>query len=262
MGATITVNRAAWDFYLFEYFGIVSKNLNLGEYSVAEDTKETRALKCAYRAYLDMNRTLTYQHDKNDKQKQHFVTSICKELADLFVRDEGSIEEKRKEAEQVFFEDDDCEKPKSKLVKMLTTRDSNKRNEKVFYYGQAQKWINMTLKYMWLIGLLKLAEIDELEVPIDNYILKGAACDKGVDMPKHDDNSNIAWSQLYKTEYINYQKELENRVEKPAEWECNAWIAQATLERIKEEKKKYKSEKEYAQSNRLYSQNMKSSDKN
>ena len=45
-------------------------------------------------------------------------------------------------------------------------------------YGQAQKWVNMTLKYMWLMGLIE--DQKQLCVPIDNYILKKLR-DKDVD---------------------------------------------------------------------------------
>ena len=47
-----------------------------------------------------------------------------------------------------------------------------KLNEK-FTCGQAQKWMNMTLKYLWLLDLLP-AEIEEesLHVPIDSFILQ------------------------------------------------------------------------------------------
>lgn len=42
-----------------------------------------------------------------------------------------------------------------------------------FTYGQAQKWLNMTLKYLWLLDMLPngLSEA-ELHVPVDSFILE------------------------------------------------------------------------------------------
>ena len=42
-----------------------------------------------------------------------------------------------------------------------------------FTYGQAQKWVNMTLKYLWLLDMLPngLSEA-ELHVPVDSFILE------------------------------------------------------------------------------------------
>ena len=50
-----------------------------------------------------------------------------------------------------------------------------------FTYGQAQKWVNMTLKYLWLLDMLPngLSEA-ELHVPVDSFILEAL---KGTQAP-------------------------------------------------------------------------------
>lgn len=225
----ITVNHRTWEFFLFEYFGIIENDLQVGGKSVKKDDNKIKVRKCAYRAYLDMNRTLTYSQ-MNDNEKQDFVLEICNELAKMFTKN-VSVKEKREEAYSLFFSSYDT--PTDKMKDVLIHRESNKRKESVLYYGQAQKWINMTLKYMWMIGLLDSDAINELEVPIDNYILKAAYSEKYISsMPEY------AWSQLYKEEYDSIQQQIKEKTGTLGEWECGVWIAQAALERKKDKKSK------------------------
>ena len=132
-----------------------------------------------------------------------------------------------------------------------------------------------------VIGILKDAELKDLDVPLDSYIMQAASDDLDIEFPRKKERNNknkdkysssisVPWSRLKKGQYKDIQSNLEKKAKEKnttgAEWECNAWIAQATLERIKEEKKEYNkndnSEKKYDQSNRLYSTNIENSDKN
>lgn len=73
-------------------------------------------------------------------------------------------------------------------------------------FGQAQKWINMTLKYWLLLGEEKIKGIEKnakyFHIPIDSYVLKGMFNEKN---PK-------AWSKIdnYET-YMNYQMQQRNK---------------------------------------------------
>lgn len=50
----------------------------------------------------------------------------------------------------------------------------------IFTYGNAQKWLNMSLKYLWLLGALPNDIKEErLHAPIDSYILQEAVEFKG-----------------------------------------------------------------------------------
>ncbi len=49
--------------------------------------------------------------------------------------------------------------------------------KKAFCDGQAQKWLNMTMKYMWLLGLLDDQPkefLSAMHVPVDNDMIKKA----------------------------------------------------------------------------------------
>ncbi|MEI3122628.1 MAG: hypothetical protein V8S81_02275 [Oscillospiraceae bacterium] len=42
-----------------------------------------------------------------------------------------------------------------------------------FTYGHAQKWVNMTLKYLWLLDRLpEILTAKSLHMPIDSFILE------------------------------------------------------------------------------------------
>ncbi|MCY1161783.1 hypothetical protein D9M71_19040 [compost metagenome] len=68
-------------------------------------------------------------------------------------------------------------------------------------YGQAQKWINMTLKYWLLLGESRIPSIDKnakfFHIPIDSYVLTGMFNEKN---PK-------PWSKINNyADYFKYQK--------------------------------------------------------
>lgn len=64
--------------------------------------------------------------------------------------------------------------------KIIGCYDGVNSNKSIFTYGNAQKWLNMALKYLWLLGAL-LNDIKEnrLHTPIDSYILQEAVEFKG-----------------------------------------------------------------------------------
>ena len=73
-------------------------------------------------------------------------------------------------------------------------------------FGQAQKWINMTLKYWLLLGDKRINGIEKnakyFHIPIDSYVQKGM----------FDEKHPNAWSKIdnYET-YINYQTQHRNK---------------------------------------------------
>ena len=111
-------------------------------------------------------------------------------------------------------------------------------------YGHAQKWLNMTLKYLWLIDRLDLIKDETLSafikthcenfhVPLDSYILQYAAADKrnktvprnGLTHPLPNEWEN-KWSKIGDYDrYKAYQVQLTARIESgsPLEWELEHW---------------------------------------
>ena len=83
-----------------------------------------------------------------------------------------------------------------------------KKSNGILLLGQAQKWINMTLKYAYLFGEKRINGIDKnysfFHIPIDNIIQHMLE-----EKHKLEKITEFKWSQItdYET-YYNYQKEV------------------------------------------------------
>lgn len=95
----------------------------------------------------------------------------------------------------------------------------------LFSIGQAQKWLNMTLKYYYV------SQIDQrinrvsnyFHVPLDNYVNEI--------LIKNNVNSFVgAWSKINSyEEYVNIQKNIRLRIknQSPIDWEMEQWLKAA-----------------------------------
>ena len=161
------------DFYLTLYFNISKGFKNAG-------------LK---RAYLDFNRTLKIkdgnQLNRNLQQQktQSYLKSELKRIIVLKVNSQAEFDHEHK---------------------ILCNNLISEWNELTI--GQAQKWINMTLKYWLLFGEERIENIEKnaeyFHIPIDSYVQKGMFSEK---------NPN-AWSNIldYDT-YFSYQLKHRNK---------------------------------------------------
>ena len=153
--------------------------------------------ECAEKAYRDLSRTMAYNkplnpdkatekeyEEEKNKYKESVNTLIEKRITKL-------LEELDKHSTENAF---DCwhEKTCDDIIKMSEKSEIVK--EKGFYYGQAQKWLNMTFKNMLIAGVKKV-QLEKLEaflhVPVDSFIISPAE-KSGVKQPK---GSNSAWSK-------------------------------------------------------------------
>ncbi|WP_276975854.1 hypothetical protein [Flavobacterium filum] len=138
------------------------------------------------RAFLDFSRTLKIQDDNRATLKANAENFILTQLNKATQTDFNSQEE---------FDNFH----KLSCVKLIETWTELK-------FGQAQKWINMTLKYWLLLGENRIARIERnakyFHIPIDSYVQKGMFGEK---YPN-------AWSKIddYET-YMNYQREHRNK---------------------------------------------------
>ena len=146
------------------------------------------------------------------------------------------------------------------LIKKYENVKIKNKDETAFSYGNAQKWVNMTMKYLYVIGNVSLnseanndfitnyaEKINEfsnkIHIPVDSYIIE--AIWKGYNIEKFDKNNLPEiktlkdgsfgtyssekvrpWSKWDNAEeYTNFQKSLRKAVkESPIEWEGSAWI--------------------------------------
>jgi len=188
MSEMVEVKQEAWDFFLYSYLGIVPKRLLSEE--IQKEYSFYVASKCAQHAYTDLNRTLKFNekikkdNKKNKEIKSKFVNRlsylIIRGILDLFENNTEPKDFDNKHhiicqnlityANKMSFENGN---ENILSTKQLTSSNSMER----FTYGQAQKWVNMTLKYMWMTGLWdkELSHLkDFLHVPVDSYILEAA----------------------------------------------------------------------------------------
>lgn len=109
------------------------------------------------------------------------------------------------------------------ISKLLCNKADKSKN--VFTYGQAQKLINMMVKYLYIF--YRCEGFDELDMikdfahaPIDSYVLKAAGIEA---------NGDIAWSKIdnYKT-YKEYRDDIKQKAVKKGykndfQWELAEW---------------------------------------
>ena len=161
------------EFYITLYFNI-------------SDGYENAGLK---RAYLDFNRTLKIkdgnQEGRNLKQNkaQSFLEKELKSLINNQINSQTDFDKKHKNL---------C----NRLI----------QNWSELSIGQAQKWINMTLKYWLLFGEKRISNIERnakyFHIPIDSYVQKGMFSEK---------NPN-PWSKISEYEnYFDYQLKHRNK---------------------------------------------------
>ncbi len=91
-------------------------------------------------------------------------------------------------------------------------------------YGQAQKWLNMTLKYLYVLSYpFTAGQLVLFHAPLDSYVFSVAKKVLSVQEPSN------RWSKLDYDEYIDYQKELRAKVKGTTvfAWEFGAWNDEA-----------------------------------
>lgn len=172
------------------------------------------------RAYRDLNRTFSGIGKLDNELKSRILNGakveLKKQVAALCV--DKTITLDRFNA----WHDSTCKALKDYYAKSLLTVSSAS-----FTYGQAQKWVNMTMKYCWVCGG---KELDELQpwfpmahVPVDEVILIAAKEEKVVT-----GRPCVKWSKWdNEQEYKDFQLTLRNAAAKknkaPLELEFEWW---------------------------------------
>jgi len=223
-----TCKKELYDFLMYSVFGIIDK-----------EKDKNKKIKCARRAYRDLARTIKYKYSSSELEhakkgskeadfkakRDSWIREMCIELInsiDMFEKEKKEFDIWHKELCIKFVEPTEEDEVFCRGKEFL---------EEGITYGQAQKWLNMTLKYLWLMDLLPTSISPEwLHVPVDSYILKKLKQEdsfKERDDIKSDKYLDETWSAF--SNYDNY-KELQERIrdmlqeELPIEWEGTAWI--------------------------------------
>ena len=211
------------DFLLHSYFGHTR--------DICSRPYEELILICANRAYRDFCRTISYRKDSGGKVNDVILIKI-----DFQQR---IIELIKADTQNSFDASHDS------LCGEISSYQLNDilENQEHLTYGQAQKWVNMTLKYMYMIMPDKFSISGAfLHVPVDSYIIKASSSnrdqsDYGLGVKPTTDE---VWSKWGKCEYCKYQMALRtaiqlrysdsNEIDCPIKWEMGAWMEQAKIE--------------------------------
>ena len=185
------------DFLLNAYFGDVADPI----YTAANS------------AYLDLNRTIEFKKAPNiSKERKSALRHKCVEI--IKARIAGL-------SKDGLFDKEMFDSWHSKLCEAICRKYNDSGIH--FHYGQAQKWVNMTMKYLSVIDSTQTeGYLDCLHVPVDSVVIDLANEEFGIERPAN------RWSRMTKEEYISYQEELRSKIKEntglsPLLWEFRSW---------------------------------------
>lgn len=175
------------------------------------------------RAYRDMCRTLDFKDiDENDKKNfKEEVKAILKNIIKNEDKNQN-INNIKNQDEFDTWHHGLCDNiiEKCKKIEKYKKTDNDKKEKIQLTYGQAQKWVNMTIKYLYILNDHTFDNVfDFLHIPVDNYILDIANKNFRIDKPKK------PWSKWDEEQYRNYQNEIKLKIKiAPLLWEFDNWL--------------------------------------
>lgn len=193
--AHVCVDGRILDFLKILYFGVTDNPVEAASRS----------------AYTDMCRTIRF-HGKNGYELRKSVDALLKErIPELLTV--------KCEEEFTQWHFSTCKQ----IVEKYEAEGID------FYIGQAQKWVNMTLKYLYVL----VPDVVEpcyrfLHIPLDNYIMDIAKKQYGVP------SLTTAWSRISDyQEYLDYERMLMEVIDEvPLDWEFEKWAESARQQKL------------------------------
>lgn len=173
------------------------------------------------KAYRDVCRTIKFADNESaDIQKMRMQKRI--EVTNI-------IYEKLSKFSAFTTYDDWHKKTCIEIQKCYENFVCYKNSVNTLYVGQVQKWLNMTIKWLWIYNRVQPVEFfkpilqreKELHIPLDSFIIKylKATYEIHITAPE--------WSRIndYENIYLEYQKQLRNKLQNeiPIEWELIHW---------------------------------------
>ena len=182
------------------------------------------------KAYLDMNRTIIFTNKGNDDERRNWRQEVENIIKNGFYCLSDSPDFRK-------WHQDRCDEIKGVYEENVEKKTDNGEIINTLSYGQAQKWLNMAIKYLWLLNRLGLlneedAEIitryeGDFDIPLDSYIIRYLANNYIIKCKISPEWSKIDNYGKYK-EYQEQVKEAIFRIESkeygiPLEWELEQW---------------------------------------
>lgn len=237
--------KDAVEFLLFTYFGL--------EFELEDGSLNSVLTVALEKAYNDATLQGAYNALKKNIEKGNSL----KEDAMKILNSELQILLSKNSAHTDYdtWHKNTCNKLMNHYAHVTYTNKNGDFMGNAFTYGNAQKFVNMTMKYISLLRrILKVylpccefcnlfgTRIDELEekfhVPVDSYIIE--AVQKGP-YKNHLGKKPEVWSKWNSKQYLAFSQGLNNELDKsPLEWEHKEWIRISKSRKQKEKQKKTK----------------------
>lgn len=163
-----------------------------------------------YRAYRDFNRTLTLGKSTSDNERLELKNKVAELFKNNLLKKLSSV------ATQDGF--DKIHKENCDEIKKIYDAKNI-----TITYGQAQKWVNMFLKYYYILEAKDIeSKIEFFHVPIDSIIINLVKSKFSIS------GFPVAWSKLDDYDaYIKYQNDLRTKIIEennfPLKWEFENW---------------------------------------
>lgn len=233
------------DFLVYSYFGIEPENIYKKSHS--EDYRDYCIKNIIIKAYGDATNQGAYNtlfnianSDEKKTLKKHSDEAKIKSSELLF-------KEIKKLSSVTNF--DNWHNTLCNEIKEVYGQVRH-NGQYFFTYGNAQKWVNMSVKYMWLLGLLpdSINEKD-LHIPIDSYIIDALWNDPEVKLPLKTKPKKRSYDYNQPSEHVKPWSKWENEYKDfrgsiregyDLSWENTAWIETAEKRKKREKDEKYK----------------------
>ena len=207
------------NFYVANEFGI--NNLDLVEMNA--ETLLVAVKKCVHKSYQDLKRKVPYYYstaklktlDKSEQKKyidmkQNFIEKIEKSIVNSLICN-GELNCSELNPYDII----------ENVKKISDGKEFSGLFKQTFTFGLAQKWVNMTIKYLWILGVFDDEYEELIEVPIDSFVIskmKSLGIDVSTDWSKWD----------CPEEYLQVQEDLMKKLNDQAytriAWENEAWV--------------------------------------
>lgn len=161
------------------------------------------------RAYRDMNRTIRF----NEFSTEDIRLELREKVNNIFEIEIKKLTENNITSQEEFdlWHCDVC-----KVIRSFYLNEGIE-----FSYGQAQKWVNMTIKYLYIFNIYSFDSVFEfLHLPIDNYVFDAVKEKLVIEKPVD------AWSRWdYYKDYLDYQNKIKSKIKiAPLRWEFENWL--------------------------------------
>lgn len=211
MDEMINVKKQAWEFFVYATLGIVPEalfNEHIEEYRTyfkqvflfdLNDYYDYQKHMCSQKAYLDLSRTLDYKDAVKERKKEAF-----------------------KRAQYGLITNNIDRRENLELCKVVKNNADASQLFNRFDFGQAQKWVNMTMKYMSLLGIVE--NESEIHIPIDSYILEALwdERDLKIYIPKSEKLDKNGNKYFNEDKYMHHRSDYKYSNEKVKPW--SQWL--------------------------------------